>query len=159
MINSREGFVSVVGKLLKKIWANYSVESIYAADGFRMEFGDNVIWCAVFRDEYIETSELHFIMTHNNECDGYPVFITTVQLIEGNKPSLVNTEIVDWNCEEGSSGDFAFFVSEMIQDMVQECATRSVYYGGGSEPWCELTIYFPDLPDTWEDERLSFFAV
>lgn len=158
MIRSREGFVSVVGKLLKKIWTNYSIDSIYAADGFRLEFGNNVIWCAIFHDEHVDSSYMHFVLTHNHEADGYPIFLTSVRLVKGNKPSLANTTVVDWNALAGEN-DFAFFVSEMIQDMVYEDVTRSLYYGGRSQPYCELTTYFPDLPSSWEDERLSYFSV
>ena len=158
MIRTREGFNSIVGKLLKRIWTNYSAEAIYAADGFRMEFGQNVIWCAVFKDEHLDSTYLHFYKTCNNEIDDRPQFYIAVPLIKGIKPSL--DEVCSYSDLVATlAGDFCYFVQESCKVMVKECTSRSIYYGGTKEPWCELTIYYPDVPDTWEDERLSHFAV
>ena len=158
MIRTREGFNSIVGKLLKEIWANYSVDAIYAAEGFRLEFGQNVIWCAVFRDEHKDSTYLHFYQTYTNQiCDTIKWF-TSVRLIKGNKPRLVDV----WSHFDligSSQGDFAYFVQEACQVMADECVSRSIYYSGPSEPWRELTIYCPDVPDTWDSTQLSYFAV
>ena len=158
MIRTREGFNSIVGKLLKKIWSNYSVAAIYAAEGFRLEFGQNVIWCAVFRDEHEDSTYLHFFKTYNNEICDEINFFTSVRLVEGNKPRLV--DVMDYyDLWMHNQKDFASFVQEAVQNMVYECVTRSIYYGGKAEPWHELTIYCPDVPDTCEDRRLSYFSV